>query len=72
MAYRESVTMSDLQEIAVRLRKFSKEVIQVKVNATKLDILRICRDEHTHKHIDVIHSAMIDIGGVRFELVKID
>lgn len=59
----------DLEEISVRLRKFSKEVIRVKVHASKADIMRICRDESTIKHIDVIHSATITINGVLFELI---
>ena len=68
----QEISLWDLQEMATRLRKFSKEVIRVRVKARKQDILRICKDEHTHKHIDVIRSATIDINGVRFELVKID
>lgn len=68
----KELTKYDLREIAVRLRKFSKEVIKVKVHASKKDILKICNDEPTHKHIDVINSASIDIDGVRFELVVSD
>lgn len=72
MAIRQEITIGDLKEMSVRLRKFSKEVIRVKVKATKQDIMKICRDHPTHQHIDVINSATIDINGVRFELVKID
>lgn len=66
------ITRWDLVEIAASLRKFSEEVIRVKVKANRDSILRICRDEHTAKNIDVIHSATIDIDGVRFELIKTD
>lgn len=66
------ITSKDLEAIAWELKKErSKDaIIKVQVNATANDILRICRDEPTHKHIDTIRSATIDIHGVRFELVK--
>lgn len=68
----KDLTLYDLQEMAVRLRKYSKEIIRVKVVAMKRDILKICTDEATHKNIDIINSATIDVYGVRFELVVAD
>lgn len=66
------ITHGDLIEMATRLRKFSEGLIKVQVRTRKIDILRICKDEATHKSIDVIHSASIDVKGIRFQLIKVE
>lgn len=72
MKVKREVCKADLVEIAARLRKYSDEIIRVKIHARKIDILKICKDEATHKSIDVIHSATIVVDGVKFELVVSD
>jgi hypothetical protein len=69
---KRKLVKADLVEIAARLRKFSKEVIRVKIRANRDEIIFICKDEPTNKNINIIHSATIDIDGVRFELVVDD
>lgn len=66
------ITNADLFEMATRLRKFSEGLIKVQVRTRKQDILRICKDEPTHKNIDFINSASIYVKGIRFELIKVE
>lgn len=61
--------MITLMEIARILKRNSKDIIKVKVSATKEEVLILCPDEQTQKSIDIINSATIDVGGIRFELV---
>lgn len=65
----KELTLYDLREIATRMRKFEPDIKKIVVHASKMDVLKICRDEQTHKHIDVIRSASIDIDNIRFELI---
>lgn len=62
----------DLEIIAKGLKRQSEGIIKVKIHALKKDIVNICKDEETIKNINIIHSATIDIEGIRFELVVDD
>lgn len=72
MAQRTPVTYRDLQQMAAVHKRERKEVKKIELFATKEEILRICTDEATHKHINRIRSATIDVDNVRFELIKKD
>lgn len=62
----------DLKVIAKGLKRQSEGIIKVKIHALKKDIVKICNDEATIKNINTIHSATIDVDGVRFELIVDD
>lgn len=62
----------DLEIIAKGLKRQSDGIIKVKIHAFKKDIVNICKDKYTLKNINIIHSATIDIEGIRFELVVDD
>lgn len=68
----KNLSRLDLEIIAKGLKKQSDGIIKVKIHALKKDIVNICKDEATIKNINTIHSATIDVDGVRFELIVDD
>lgn len=64
------LSTKDLEEISSFHSKEKKFVDRIQLKTTKERILHICKDEPTHKNIDIIHSASININGVWFELIK--
>lgn len=68
----KNLSYLDLEIIAKGLKKQSDGIIKVKIHAFKKDIVNICKDEATIKNINIIHSATIDVEGIRFELVVDD
>lgn len=65
----KNLTREDLVEIAMQNKKGKSLVDRIQIMTTKQCILKICRDEPTHKNIDIIRSASIQVKGVWFELI---
>lgn len=63
------LSMRDLKMMAKKHKSNKGMINKIQVHTTKERVLLLCRDEPTHKNIDILRSAWIKVEGIWFELM---